>query len=121
MKALTTMKLQKIIDKLGLEVAVDAGGLDREVETCYASDLLSDVMANAAADSLWVTVQTHANVSAVCSLNDLAGVIIVKGKRPTEETLAKAQEEGVSIFLTPENTFDIVGALYELGIRGKRS
>jgi serine kinase of HPr protein (carbohydrate metabolism regulator) len=115
------MKLQKIIDKLGLEVAADAGGLDREVETCYASDLLSDVMANAAADSLWVTVQTHANVSAVCSLNDLAGVIIVKGKRPSEETLAKAREEGVTILLTQQSTFDIVGELYQLGIRGNRS
>ena len=114
------MKLQKIIDKLGLEVAVGAGGLDREIETCYASDLLSDVMANAAADSLWITVQTHANVSAVCSLNDLAGVIIVNGKRPSDETLSKAQEEGVSILLSPESTFDIVGGLYELGIRGKR-
>ena len=115
------MKLQKIIDKLGLEVAVNAGGLDREVETCYASDMLSDVMANAAADSLWVTVQTHANVSAVCSLNDLAGVIIVKGKRPSEETLAKAREEGVTILLTQQSTFDIVGELYQLGIRGNRS
>jgi len=114
------MKLQKIIDKLGLEVAVGAGGLEREVETCYASDLLSDVMANAAANSLWVTVQTHANVSAVCSLNDLAGVIIVNGKRPSDETLSKAREEGVSILLTPNSTFDVVGELYELGIRGKR-
>jgi hypothetical protein len=77
-------------------------------------------MANAAANSLWVTVQTHANVSAVCSLNDLAGVIIANGKRPSEETLSKAQEEGVSILLSPQTTFDVVGELYKLGIRGKK-
>ena len=114
------MKLQKIIDKLGLEVAADAGGLDREIQSGYASDLLSDVMANASAESLWITVQTHANVSAVCSLNDLAGVVIVNGKRPSDETLSKAQEEGVTILLSEESTFDIVGELYKLGIRGKR-
>jgi hypothetical protein len=114
------MKLQKIIDKLGLEVAVAAGGLDREIESGYASDLLSDVMANAATNALWVTVQTHANVSAVCSLNDLAAVVIVNGKRPSDETLSKAQEEGVTILLSAESTFDVVGELYKMGIRGKR-
>ncbi len=112
------MELKKIIDKLGLEVAVGAGGLDRDVQGGYVSDLLSDVMANAGAGALWITIQTHANVAAVCSLNDLAGIIVANGRRPSAETLAKAEEERVNVLLSAEDTFDLVGELYKMGVRG---
>lgn len=112
------MELKKIIDKLGLEVAVAAGGLERDVEGGYVSDLLSDVMANAGAGALWITIQTHANVAAVCSLNDLAGVIVTSGRKPSAETLAKAEEERVNVLLAAESTFDLVGELYKMGLKG---
>jgi serine kinase of HPr protein (carbohydrate metabolism regulator) len=113
------MELKKIANKLELEVVAGAGRLDREVTAGYASDLLSDVMANASEGALWVTIQTHTNIVAVCSLNDLAGVVIANGKRPSPETLAKAEEEGVSILLSPLGSFDLSGELFKMGIRGK--
>lgn len=112
------MELKKIVDKLGLEVAVGAGALDRDVTGSYVSDLLSDVMANAGAGALWITIQTHANIAAVCSLNDLAGVIVSNGRRPSEDTLVKAEEEGVIILLSAESSFDLAGQLYTMGVRG---
>lgn len=112
------MELKKIVDKLGLEVAVGAGGLERDVTGGYVSDLLSDVMANAGAGALWLTIQTHANIAAVCSLNDLAGVIVANGKKPSEDTLAKAEEEGVNVLLSDESSFDLAGQLYKMGVRG---
>lgn len=113
------MELKKIIDKLELEVASAAGGVDREAKGGYVSDLLSDVMANAGEGALWVTIQTHVNVVAVCSLNDLAGVVITNGKKPAAETIAKAEEEGVTILLANENSFELAGRLYKMGLRGK--
>jgi hypothetical protein len=112
------MELKKIVDKLGLTVAVDAGTLGRDVKGGYASDLLSDVMANAGAGALWITIQTHANIAAVCSLNDLAGVVVANGRQPSEDTLAKAREEGVNVLLSALSTFDLAGELYKLGIKG---
>lgn len=112
------MELKKIVDKLGLEVAVGAGGLERDVTGGYVSDLLSDVMANAGAGALWITIQTHANIAAVCSLNDLAGVIVANGKKPSEDTLAKAEEEGVNVLLSAGSSFDLAGQLYKMGVRG---
>jgi len=114
------MELKKIITKLGLETVTSEDGLEREVKGGYVSDLLSDVMANAGEGSLWVTIQTHTNIVAVCSLNDLAGVVIANGKRPSDETVSKAQEEGVSILLSEESSFDLIGQLYKMGVRGKR-
>ena len=112
------MELKKIVDKLNLEVAVGAGGLERDVSGGYVSDLLSDVMANAGAGALWITIQTHANIAAVCSLNDLAGVVVANGKKPSEDTLAKAEEEGVNVLLSADSSFDLAGRLYKLGVRG---
>ncbi len=112
------MELKKIVDKLGLEVAVDAGALDRDVKGSYVSDLLSDVMANAGAGALWITIQIHANIAAVCSLNDLAGVVVANGRKPSEDTLAKAGEEGVNVLLSDESSFDLAGRLYKMGVRG---
>jgi hypothetical protein len=100
------MELKTIVDKLDLEVAAGAGGLEREVTGGYVSDLLSDVMANAGTGALWITIQTHANIAAVCSLNDLAGVIV-----------AKAEEEGVNVLLYAGSSFDLAGQLYKMGVR----
>jgi serine kinase of HPr protein (carbohydrate metabolism regulator) len=111
------MELKTIVDKLDLEVAAGAGGLERDVTGGYVSDLLSDVMANAGAGALWITIQTHANIAAVCSLNDLAGVVVTNGKKPSEDTLAKAEEESVNVLLYAGSSFDLAGQLYKMGVR----
>jgi len=92
--------------------------MGREVRSAYVSDLLSDVMANAQAGALWITIQTHANIIAVCALNDLAGVVITNGKKPASDTLAKAAEEDVVVLLTSLSSYEVAGRLYKLGIRG---
>jgi hypothetical protein len=112
------MELKKIVDKTGFAVAAAAAHLGRDVKSGYASDLLSDVMANARAGALWVTIQTHANIVAVCTLNELAGVVVAGGKKPAEETVAKAEAEGLPILLAAGSVFDVVGELYKLGLRG---
>ena len=37
---------------------------------------------------------------------------------PDEDILARAQEEGLSLFASKADTFEIVGRLYGLGLRG---
>jgi predicted transcriptional regulator len=75
-------------------------------------------MANAGDGALWITIQTHTNIVAVSSLNNLAGVLIARGKRPSDETIAEAQKQGVAILVSQESTFDVAGRLYEMGVRG---
>ncbi len=50
------MKLQEIVRELSLEVRSAAHNLDRQVSGGYASDLLSDVMANSKKDNIWITL-----------------------------------------------------------------
>ncbi len=112
------MKLEEIVKKLSLVVRCAAHNLNTQVSGGYASDLLSDVIANSKKDNIWITLQIHQNIVAVASLKELAGIIIVNGREPEEETLRKAEEENIPMMLTKLPAFEIVGRLYKLDIRG---
>jgi hypothetical protein len=88
-----------------------------EVTSGYASDLLSDVLANARKGTLWVTNQKHQNVIGVAVMLDLAGVVIAGGIELDENTLEKARDENVPLYTTQESLFDVAGKLYGLGLR----
>ena len=110
------MKVKDIIKDLGLEVAAGEKGLDREITGGYCGDLLSDVMANTASGDLWFTIQSHQNIVAVAVLKDLAAIILVNDRQPDEDTLAKAEEEGVPILLSTLSAFTLAGRVHEMGI-----
>jgi hypothetical protein len=115
------MTLKQIAESLRLtalspEVALDDAA---ELRSAHASDLLSDVLANAPSGGLLLTIQVHLNVIAVALHAGLRGVIFTSGLEPDEEVRAKAREEGLPLFGTTESTFDVAGQLYALGIRGR--
>jgi predicted transcriptional regulator len=110
------VKLEEIQKSLRLQVAAGARGLAREVAGGYCGDLLSDVMANAKRGALWLTIQSHPNIVAVAVLRELAGIILVNGRNPDDETKAKADDEGIPLLLSTLSSFDLAGRLYDLGI-----
>ncbi len=110
------MLLQTIAGQLGLTARKQAGA-DVEVTSGYASDLLSDVLAKAKSGTLWVTNQKHQNIVGVAVMLNLAGVVIAGGIEPDENTLEKADEENVPLYTTDMSMFELVGRLYESGVR----
>ena len=109
------MKLQSIVVALQLQPLTD--GLDNEVNSCYISDLLSDVLARAHAGSLWVTVQTHRNVVSVAATKDLGAVLFTCGRKPEPAVVAEADEQGIVLLSTPLSTYEAAAKLWEAGIR----
>lgn len=110
------MKLKELIEKCGLVAANDCVDENRDITGAYASDLLSDVIANAKKNFVWITLQTHLNIVAVAVLKELSAIIIVNNKEVDKDTLQKAEEEKVTILKTGLNTFQISGKIYECGI-----
>jgi predicted transcriptional regulator len=106
------MKVSELVEKYNLKVFTAQDSLDREITGGYVSDLLSDVMGNAAENEVWVTLQTHQNVMAIASLKDLAAVILVKGLEPDEDTLERGMEENIPLLGTTMDTFEMAGLLY---------
>jgi hypothetical protein len=117
------MRLDELAQALELKeltprasAAAEEGDVD--VTRGYASDLLSDVLAHAPAGGLLVTLQVHLNVIAVASHAGLRAVIFSCGRMPDDDIIERAAEEGLTLYSTSADTFDVVGRLHELGIRG---
>ncbi|NOY08380.1 MAG: serine kinase [Spirochaetes bacterium] len=112
------MKLSAIIRKMGFEVVTGKNYLDRTITHGYVSDLLSDVIANAHVNDLWITLQGHPNIVAVASMKELGGIILVNNRKPEVQTIQKAEEEGIPILLSALSAFEVIGRLWDLGISG---
>jgi hypothetical protein len=113
--------LAKIIENLDLEVLTESKDFEQlNVSNGYTSDLLSCVMAGAPNQSVWVTLQAHNNIIAVAALLELSAIIITEGATPDPNTINKANDEGVNLLRTADNSFQVVGKLWELGIRSEK-
>jgi predicted transcriptional regulator len=106
------VEIKNLIDKLPIKLLTKYD--NNLVEGAYTSDLLSDVIANAKRNQLWITLHSHQNIVAVALLKDLAGIIITSGHKPDKETIQKANEESLPIFGTKINSFELSGLLYNL-------
>jgi predicted transcriptional regulator len=112
------MTVRDLAEKLGLAVCGGGENLAREVTGAYAGDLLSDVMAHSHQGQVWITIQVHLNIVAVAALKEHAAIIIVNGRTPAAETLAKAAEEAVPILTSGATAFEVAGRLHRLGVGG---
>ena len=109
------MKLQALADKLELKSVSKI--FDKDVSGVYISDMVSDVIANAQAGNLLVTVQIHNNVIAAANLVDIAGIVVTQGKLPADDVVKMAEKAEISIFSTGLNRWQVATRLYEAGIR----
>lgn len=109
-----SIDIREVVEKLSLDVKTTRGDLGRGINGCYISDLLSDVMANAKEGELWITLQTHPNIVAVAALKNLAGIVITNNRTPEGETLKKAEDERITLAVSPLSTFEAGGVLYKL-------
>ncbi len=112
------MTVNEMAERAELEVLVGADGLDVEVTGGYAADLISTVMANAKEGNVWVTWHVHPNIVAAALIVKLAAIILVSGRQPEQETVQKAQQEGVPILGSSLPAFEIIGRLHGMGILG---
>ena len=112
------MTVRDVATRLGLGVLAESGGLEREITGGYSSDLLSDEIAHSQAGDVWITLQTHRNIIAVATLKELAAIVLVSGRTPDADTLVKAREEKAVILSSRLPAFELIGQLYQLGIRG---
>jgi hypothetical protein len=112
------MNLQAIITHLNLNVLTTPKNFALvPVSSGYASDLLSCVMAGAKSESVWVTLQAHMNIVAVAALLDASAIIITEGAQPNPEVIEKAIEQEVTLLSTSMPTFEVVGKLWDMGVR----
>jgi len=110
------MQLQKAIAELELTVLTGHDNLECEITGGYVSDLLSNVMGQIEAGNIWITMQVHQNIVAVASLAGVPAILIAGNAQVGQDTLQKAEKEGLVLLATNMSCFEAAGRLYELGV-----
>jgi predicted transcriptional regulator len=109
---MTTKEVAERLELKGLTTV-----FDKPVTGVYISDMVSDVIANARAGNVLVTLQVHTNVIAAANLMDLAAIVLTRGRAPAPEATALAEKAEIAVFSTPMDSWQVATKLYEAGIR----
>ena len=108
------MKISEIAEKTGLKAINDYG--DREVESVYISDMVSDLITSAKRNSILITLQTHKSLIAAASVVAAAMIVIVKGRRPSDDVVELATKTGIALFTSDLDTWTFAKKLVHLGM-----
>ncbi len=109
------MDLKDVLEKLNLKILNEAN-LSTEVKGCYIGDLLSNVMANAQKNQLWLTIQGHQNIIAVSLLAEVAAVIVVEDSEVDEKSIERAEKKGVNLLKSELTAYEFAKRLANLGV-----
>ena len=110
------MNVKQFVEQFNLYIAAGQNDLEREVQGGYCWDLLSDVMANAPIGCVWLTVQAHQNIVKVALLREMAAIVLTGGQAPDQETIERANQEGLPILMWPGSAFDLAGQAHSAGV-----
>jgi predicted transcriptional regulator len=109
---MTTKEIAERLELTGLTKL-----FDKPVTGVFISDMVSDVIANARAGNVLVTIQVHNNVIAAANLVDIAAIVVTRGRTPAPEATALAEKAEIPVFSTPMDSWQVATKLYEAGIR----
>lgn len=110
------MTVNQIKEELNLKLLAGSEGLENEVNGAYIGDLLSWVMANCKEGNIWITIQGHINIVAVAALTNASCVIMAEGANMDDDTINKANSEGIPVLFSEKTSYDIAKDLVGLGI-----
>jgi predicted transcriptional regulator len=112
------MKLREVIEALDAEVLVGQDLLDREATTAGAADAVSDVLFFGRPGMLLLTGMTRAPMVRAAEVLELAGVVVVRGKRPDADAVQLAREVEMPLMACPHSLYDACGRLYVRQLSG---
>lgn len=112
------MTLKEVKEVLEAEVVSGSENLEMKIEMGCGSDLLSDVLAFIKANALLLTGLTNPQVVRTAEVSDIRAICFVRGKRPSEETVALAKDRNLPLLSTTLPMFEACGRLYKAGLAG---
>lgn len=90
---------------------------EESVVTVCASDLMSEVLLLADAKSLIITNLVTLQAIRTAEMVESAGILFVRGKKPTKEMVELAKKKEIPVFSTKLSMFEVCGLLYSKGLK----
>ena len=112
------MKLKQIKEILKAKVLTCEEGLEREVNSAFGSDLMSDVLAFVDDRTILLTGIVNPQVVRTAEMTDLFSVVFVRGKTPSEDILKMASSNNITLMTTEYTLYTSCGKLYSGGLKG---
>jgi predicted transcriptional regulator len=112
------MALMDVKDILKAEVFVGEDKLATTVTAGTGSDLMSDMLRVPKTGVVLLSGLNTVQVVRTSVIAAVAAVVLVRGKRPTQDMIAQASEHGLPLMSTPFTMFTACGRLFSRGLRG---
>jgi predicted transcriptional regulator len=110
------MTLNELIRLIFGRVLTDNVDLDVEVEGACAADLMSDVLASIQPNAVLLTGLCNPQVVRTAQMADVAAIVFVRGKAPTQDIIDLANDEQIPLITAPYGMFELCGRLYKAGL-----
>ncbi|MBQ8082302.1 MAG: hypothetical protein IJ240_10460, partial [Clostridia bacterium] len=85
---MTAREMMNIVDG---RVLMGEEGLDRDIQTAFCSDLMSDVLAFVNEETVLITGLVNPHVVRTSEMLDLKCILFVRGKQPSQDILDAAE------------------------------
>ena len=113
------MKIRDIQHLLDAKLLCHGDSLDKEVNSAFGCDLMSDVLAYVKDQCVLLTGLVNPQVIRTAIMLDMVCVVFVRSKTPTDEILALAEESGIVVMSTNKTLYESCGIIYSAGLSGK--
>ncbi len=110
------MKIKELICLINGVVLTPDIDMERDVKGGCGADLMSDVLASIQPDAVLLTGLCNPQVVRTAQVADVTAVVIVRGKRIPNETIALAVKENMPLISSPFGMFELCGRLYQAGL-----
>lgn len=83
------------------------------INSVYAGDLMSDLLANAHNHDVLITGLVNPQVIRTAEMLDLAAIVFVNGKEPSSDMLVMATQKGIPMLSTAKPMMESCGVLFK--------
>jgi predicted transcriptional regulator len=110
------MNIKQLTEIVNGTLVTELGDLRREIKGAFAADLMSDVLASIQPDAVLITGLCNPQVVRTAHMADVAAIILVRGKKAPDETIALANDEEIPIILTPFGMYEACIRINQAGL-----
>ncbi|MFO7574967.1 MAG: hypothetical protein R6W67_07400 [Bacteroidales bacterium] len=111
------MVLSEVAKVSGGRVVISHSNTGVEVEYAFASDLMSDVLTTDIHNLLLITGLANLQTIRTAEMADIFGIVLVRGKKATDEMKRLADEHGIVLVETEWSMFRVCSALASAGLK----
>jgi predicted transcriptional regulator len=112
------MKLSQIVETLEAKVLTGVDLLDKDINTCGASDLMSDILAGLSEGCILLTGLTTVQVIRTAMVAGVGAVVFVRGKTPPQQVIDLAKDQSLPLISSPYSMFVSCGRLHACNLTG---